>query len=113
MMLAVSETTVALIVVASIGAIASVLSAWVTNVNRRRIKTNNGQTLGQITERVANVQDAHGAELAKVTEHVSLLDAKVDTVSDTLDQHVADTAPLVAVFLQEHPDLRPEGGESS
>lgn len=98
-MIAVTEATIALLGVASIGATASIAGAWMTQRARKEVAPGNGanagQTLDLLLDKAHDLDDRVDAVHVVVTEN-----------GDKLDGHIAEMAPLVEVFLEEHPKLQ-------
>ena len=98
-MIGLSEANTVLVIVAGIGALGSLGAAALSQLNRKQLRTRNGKTLGQTADDALTIVQRSHSQLGSLTRHVGIVEAKLDT-------HLEQTAPLVEVFLDEHPDLR-------
>lgn len=97
-----SVAAIAAVIVASIAAAGSVAAAVLSRRTEGKIDMGNGRSLGSTVYDVLLRAMRHERQLEQ-------LDAKVEYVSQRLDEHLEFTEPLWANYLKDHPDLRRDG----
>jgi len=105
-LIAISEASVVLIVVAVIGAGAAVVNTVLLRRQQAEVKTGNGMHLGELVASIADRLFHHETKLDSIDVQVHEAIQKVEEVDTKIVGHIEDTRPLVEVFLKEHPELR-------
>ena len=92
-MIAVTEATVGLIVVAFIGAAGSVTAAFISHQQRRDIATGNGHSAGEALANIEKNVQGHGMMLAEHTAALQALDQRTAGTNELVSRHLADIGP--------------------